>query len=115
MKSLDFMTLFSVFQEMLGGFLWVLLLLIIGGTLAFFGLLLREGRIHTQRLVRSQIFGFFGGFLALFIMAQASASGFSDAGGPADWFLIGVVFGLGAIGGTIILYTVLGWRNPIPQ
>lgn len=112
MKTLDFLTLLSVFQEMLGVFLWILLILIIGSTLAFVALIVRERGIDSFRLVRAEVAGIFGGFLALVIMAKASASGFTDAGGPIDWFLIAIVFGLGLIGGTILVYTILGYLSP---
>lgn len=111
MKSLDFLTLLSVFQEMLGVFLWILLILIIGSTVAFIALLVRERGIDSFRLVRAEFAGIFGGFLALVIMAKASSSGFTDAGGPIDWFVIAVVFGLGLIGGTILVYTLLGYLS----
>ena len=49
-------------------------------------------------------------------MAKVSSSGFTDAGGPADWFLIALVFGLGLVGATILVYTVAGWvRSSTPS
>ena len=50
--------------------------------------------------------------LALVLMAKVSSSGFTDAGGPADWFLIALVFGLGLVGTAILVYTAIGWRKP---
>ena len=52
------------------------------------------------------------GVAALVIMAQVSSSGFTDAGGPADWFLIALVYGVGAVGTTVLTYAVLGWMRP---
>ena len=46
-------------------------------------------------------------------MVKVSSSGFTDAGGPADWFLIALVFGLGLIGTTIIAYGMAGWIKVI--
>ncbi len=109
MKELDFLSIISVFHEMLGGWLWVLLALIIFGTFAFIALLLFERRIKSNRMVWSQAGGLFGGILAEIIMVNVSSSGFTDAGGPADWFLIALVFGLGFIGAMIIIYTTVGW------
>ncbi|KKW68000.1 hypothetical protein AAV94_07480 [Lampropedia cohaerens] len=110
MQELDPLVLLAVFREMLGTPLLVLLaLLTMLGTLAFALLLLRERRLVAARLVRSQAGGIFGGALALVLMAKVSSSGFTDAGGPADWFLIGLVFGLGLIGTTIVLYSIAGW------
>ena len=112
MKDLDPMVFFSVFQEMLGPLLWILILLALGGTLAFLLLLKREKGIVAKRLVRAEMFGVLGGVLALVLMAKVSSSGFTDAGGPADWFLIALVFGAGLIGTVIIVYSFLGWRTP---
>lgn len=111
MKELDPLVFLAVFQEMLGPLLWVLLLLIIAGTAAFVLLLLKERTIVSRRLVRSELAGLAGGVLALILMAKVSSSGFTDAGGPADWFLIALVFGLGLAGTTILVYSALGWQS----
>jgi len=111
MKELDPLVFLAVFQEMLGPLLWVMLLLIVGGTAAFIALLLKERRIDSKRLVRAELAGLLGGVLALFLMAKVSSSGFTDAGGPADWFLIALVFGLGLAGTAILIYTWAGWRG----
>ena len=109
MKELDPFILLAVFQEMLGPLLWIMLAMIVFGTLAFLALLLREKGFVARRLVRSEALGVLGGALALVLMAKVSSSGFTDAGGPADWFLIALVFGLGLIGTTILVYTAVGW------
>jgi hypothetical protein len=115
MKELDPLVFLSVFQEMLGPLLWVMLLVIVAGTAAFVALLLKERTINSRRLVRAELAGLVGGALALVLMAKVSSSGFTDAGGPADWFLIALVFGLGLAGTAILVYTVLGWRKPVTQ
>lgn len=115
MKELDPWVFLSVFQEMLGPLLWVMLLVIVAGTAAFVALLLKERTINSRRLVRAELSGLVGGALALVLMAKVSSSGFTDAGGPADWFLIALVFGLGLAGTAILVYTVLGWRKPVTQ
>jgi hypothetical protein len=113
MKELDPLVFWAVFQEMLGGpLLWLMILVILLGTAAFFALLLKERKINSRRLVRSELVGVVGGALALVLMAKVSSSGFTDAGGPADWFLIALVFGLGLVGTTILAYTLMGWRSP---
>lgn len=109
MKELDPLVFLAVFQEMLGPMLWVLLLIIIAGTAAFVLLLLKEKAIVSRRLVRAELAGLAGGVLALVLMAKVSSSGFTDAGGPADWFLIALVFGLGLAGTTILAYSTMGW------
>ncbi len=116
MKELDLLTFWYVFQEMLGApLLWLLIVLIVGGTTAFVLLLVRERTIVARRLVGSQAVGLLGGVLALVLMAKVSASGFSDAGGPVDWLLIVLVFALGAVGTAVLVYTAAGyaaWKCP---
>jgi|SRR5690606_10666023 len=111
MKELDPLILIAVFQEMLGPLLWLLLAVIVLGTAAFLILLLRERKIYSRRLMWSQLFGLFGGIMALVIMARVSASGYSDAVGPADWVLLFAVFTTGAVGATILAYTLSGWLS----
>ncbi len=110
MKELDPLVFLAVFQEMLGPLLWLMIAVIVAGTVAFVALLAKERTIHSKRLVRAELAGLVGGALALVLMAKVSSSGFTDAGGPADWFLIALVFGLGLAGTAILVYTVIGWR-----
>lgn len=109
MKELDPLILLAVFQEMLGPLLWLLLAIVVGGVLAFAALLVREKGVVSRRLVRAEAWGLLGGMLALALMVQVSSSGFTDAGGPADWFLIALVFGAGLAGSTLLVYTAAGW------
>lgn len=109
MKELDPLILIAVFQEMLGPLLWLILAVVVLGTLAFVVLLLRERKIVARRLMWSQAVGLFGGVMSLVIMAKVSASGYSDAAGPADWILLMLVFGLGAVGTMVLTYTLVGW------
>jgi Family of unknown function (DUF5368) len=115
MKEMDPLVFLAVFQEMLGPLLWVLIFLAVAATLAFLILLVREKGIVAKRLVRAELFGLLGGVLALVLMARVSSSGFTDAGGPADWFLIALVFGAGLIGTVILVYALLGWRSPVTR
>jgi len=109
MKELDPFILLAIFQEMLGPLLWLLLVIVVLGLTGFAALLVRERRVVSRRMLRAQALGVLGGALALVLMVKVSSSGFTDAGGPADWLLIALVFGLGLIGSTILLYTVAGW------
>jgi hypothetical protein len=115
MKELDPLVFLSVFHEMLGPMLWLMLLLAVGGIAAFVALLLREKGLVSRRLVRSELLGLVGGGVALVIMAKVSSSGFTDAGGPADWFLIALVYGVGLVGTTVLAYSAMGWMNPRPR
>ncbi len=108
MKELDPAVFLVVFQEMLGPLLWVLPALAIGGLVAFAAVLLHEGGLVSRRLIRSEIAGIFGGFAALGLMAVVTISGFSDAGGPVDWLLVGLIWGVGLAGTTVLTYAVQG-------
>ena len=77
-----------------------------------FAAMVREGTLVSRRLIRSELLGLLGGAVALVIMAKVSSSGFTDAGGPADWFLIALVYGVGAVGTTVLAYAVMGWTGP---
>lgn len=108
MKDLDPIVMFAVFQEMLGPVLWLLLALAVGGIAAALRVVQREGCIDSRRLVRSELIGLLGGFAALVLMAKVTVSGFTDAGGPVDWLLIGLIWGTGLAGTTVLAYAVLG-------
>lgn len=115
MKELDPLVFLSVFHEMLGPLLWLMLLLAVGGSVAFAALLVREKGLVSRRLVRAELLGLVGGGVALVIMAQVSSSGFTDAGGPADWFLIAMVYGVGFVGTIVLTYALMGWLHPRPR
>ena len=112
MKELDPMVFLAVFQEMLGPMLWVLVLAALLAVVAFVALVVRERGIVSRRLVRADLLGLIGGGLALVIMAKVSSSGFTDAGGPADWFLIALVYGVGAVATAVLTYALMGWIAP---
>lgn len=112
MKDLDPLVFLDVFQEMLGVWLWVMLAIAILGIVGFFTLLKREGGIVSRRFVVAELWALLGGALALVIMAKVSSSGFTDAGGPADWFLICLVYGAGFVATTILSYAIMGFLKP---
>lgn len=115
MKQLDFMSIFSIFQEMLGAFLWPLFFIAIFGLMLFIGLLVFDRRIVYRRLGFSLLVGVFGGAIGLFILGQLSISSFTDAAGPIDWLMvIGVYLG-GFAAATVIIYTLFGWISAFRQ
>ncbi len=108
MKELDPIVMFAVFQEMLGPVLWLLVALAVGGIALAVRVFLREGSVDSRRLVRSELLGLVGGFAALVLMAKVTVSGFTDAGGPVDWLLIGLIWGTGLAGTTVLAYGLQG-------
>jgi hypothetical protein len=113
MKELDPLVFLAVLQEMMGPLLWLLLLLALAGSAAFAALLWRERRLPARRVVQAELLGLLGGALALVLMAKVSSSGFTDAGGPADWFLIAAVYAAGWLGTSVLAYGALGWWRPL--
>jgi len=112
LKELDPLVFLSVFQEMLGFWLWLMLIAGVLCVAAFLALLVRERQVVSRRLIQAELLGLLGGVVALFIMVKVSSSGFTDAGGPADWFLIALVYGVGLVATVVLTYTTMGWLSP---
>lgn len=112
MKELDPWVFLAVFQEMLGPWLWLGMAGFVALVAAFAVLIVRERAVAWRRLVRAELLGLAGGGLALVLMAAVSSSGFTDAGGPADWILIVLVYAAGFAVTTVLAYTVAGWLWP---
>lgn len=108
MAGFDIAVLMAVFLEMMGTILWVLVGLAVAGLAAFAFVIWREGTIYSRRLLWSELLGVLGGFGALALMAYVTVSGFTDAGGPVDWLLIGIIWGMGLVGTTILAYAAMG-------
>lgn len=108
MKDLDPVVFLYVFQEMLGPMLWLLIGIAALGLASFVFVVARERAIDSRRLVRSELLGLVGGALALVLAAQFTVSGFTDAGGPVDWLLVGLIWGVGLAGTTVLAYGLQG-------
>ncbi|PIE20565.1 MAG: hypothetical protein CSA61_01375 [Neptuniibacter caesariensis] len=111
MNELDLYTFYVVLYEMMGILLWILVALALLAVGGFFYVFVREGKLQSRRLIVSEILGVLGGFVALFIMAKVTISGFTDAGGPVDWLLIGLIWGGGLVGVTLLSYAIMGFLN----
>lgn len=107
MKDLDLWVFVSVFQEMLGPILWVLVGLAVAGIAVFLGIVLRDRGLSSRRLVWAELIGIVGGAAALLIMWVVTHSGIGDAGGPIDWVLIAAIWTMGAIGSAVLAYIAL--------
>ena len=114
MQELDPAVLVAVLLEMMGVWFWLLLLLALAGLGGFAAVVWRERSVSSGRLVRAQAFALLAGAGALVLMAHVTRSGFTDAGGPVDWLLIGVIFAAGWAGGTILLYAAIGLWPVLP-
>ena len=109
MKTLDPTVFYAVLVEMMGPWLlWSLALTAAFGVVAFIWVFLRERGLSSKRLIIAEVLGLFGGVGALVLMAYVTVSGFTDAGGPVDWLLVGLIWGGGLAGTTILSYAVMG-------
>ncbi|MGE4372123.1 MAG: DUF5368 domain-containing protein [Xanthobacter sp.] len=108
MQNYDPSVFIAVLQEILGGFFWPLVVFVIVGALAFFYVLIRDRGLVSARFVWSELVGLLGGVFAIWFTFAITSSSFADIGGPIDWVLLMVLFVLGAIGGTIVTYVILG-------
>jgi hypothetical protein len=105
MKNLDPMVFVSVFQELLGALFWPLVAFIIIGALAAIFVIVREGGLRSARLVRAELVGIAGGFIAIAFMLWITNSRLADVlGGPVDWLLTIGIWVAGAIGATLVAY-----------
>lgn len=108
MQDLDVFVFVSVFQEMLGAYLWIGLGAAALVVLLFVTQLIREGGINAARLARSQLVGLVGGVVAILVMQAVTHSGFADIGGPIDWVLVALIWLAGGVIGTLAAYVGLG-------
>jgi hypothetical protein len=108
MKNLDPMVFVSVFQELLGALFWPLVAFIVLGGLSVIFVVIREGGLRSARLVRAELVGLVGGFLAVGFMLWITNSRLVDVlGGPVDWLLTIGIWVAGAIGATLVAYVAL--------
>lgn len=108
MKDFDPLVFVAVFQEMLGFLFWPLVAFIVLGAFALLAVLVRDRSVNSRRLIRSEVIGFFGGFVAIGLMLWVTGSSPRDLlGGPIDWLLTVAIWAAGAIGATIASYVVL--------
>jgi hypothetical protein len=105
MKQLDPMVFVAVFQEMLGGLFWPLVVFIVFGALAFIAVIIRDRGINSHWLVRAEFVALLGGFAGIGLMLWVTASSPGDLlGGPIDWLLAAGIWIAGATGAAIVSY-----------
>lgn len=108
MKDLDLLVFLAVFEEMLGGWLWVLILAALVAAIAFVFTLVRDQGLRPRRLVWAEVAAVLGGIAAILIMQAVTHSGFADIGGPIDWVVGIAIFAVGAVATLIGTYALLG-------
>lgn len=108
MSEFDVTVFWSVFAEMLGFWLYVILAVAAVTTVLFVRALLREQGLDARRFVKSQALGLAGGLAALAFMWWITSSSIRDVGGPVDGLLVLGIYLLGRAGATMLFYAVSG-------
>mgnify|MGYP001817911715 FL=1 len=108
MQELDPRVFWSVFQEMLGAWLYVLIALALLATVLFVRALFQEHGLRAGRFVWSQVAGLAGGLAALIFMWQITHSSLFDIGGPIDALLVLLIYLAGWAGSTMLFYAIAG-------
>ncbi len=111
MKELDPLVFWSVFQEMLGFWLYVIVAVALVATVLFLRAILQEHGLNARRFVWSQAVGLVGGLAALWFMWTITSSSIRDVGGPIDALVVVGIYLLGWGGATMLFYAVAGFTS----
>ena len=113
MKDLTLPTLIAVFEEVFGGWLfWGLVAGAVVGILLYLYVLIRDRSMSLRKFLWAQISMPFGAVAAIWIVLQTTSSNLSDLGGPVDLVVILAIAALGAIGSSIVVYTLQSLIRP---
>jgi hypothetical protein len=107
MKEFDPWVFVSVFQEMLGPALWLLVAIAVLIVIGFIVVVARDRGLSSRRLVWSEILGLLGGMAAVLVMQAITHSRLADIGGPVDVMLVALIWLAGAIGTAMLAYLAL--------
>ncbi|MBK5933555.1 hypothetical protein C8N32_1016 [Rhodovulum imhoffii] len=108
MKDLTLETLLAVFEEMFGPLLfWAMVAVAAIITITFVFVLIRDRSLEGRTLVRAELSAPIGALAAIWFVQFMTNSGYSDVGGPVDLFVLLLTGVAGAVGLTILVYTVL--------
>ncbi len=114
MSELDLAVFWSVFVEMLGFWLYIIIAVAVVTTILFIRAVLQEQGLDFRRFVMSQALGLAGGLAALFFMWWITNSSLRDVGGPVDALLVVGIYLLGWAGATMLFYAVSGLMRSRP-
>lgn len=114
MSELDLAVFWSVFAEMLGFWLYIIIAVAVVTTILFIRAVLQEQGLDFRRFVMSQALGLAGGLAALFFMWWITNSSIRDVGGPIDALLVVGIYLLGWAGATMLFYAVSGLMRSRP-
>jgi hypothetical protein len=106
MQEMTLSTLFAVFEEMFGRWLfWGLVAAALLVTVAFVAILIRDRAIVSARMLRAELWAPVGAVAAVAFVMLVTDSGFRDIGGAVDVILLIAIAVAGGAGLTILAYT----------
>lgn len=108
MKEIEVTVLLAVFEEMLGVWLWLLILLAALALVGCVVVVLRDKGLRPRRLLWSEVAALAGGVAAVLAMQAVTHSGFRDIGGPIDWVVGIAIFATGAACALVGAYAAFG-------
>ncbi|MAW85337.1 MAG: hypothetical protein CMJ42_02285 [Phyllobacteriaceae bacterium] len=113
MKELTLETLLAVFEEMFGGlFFWFLVIAAVIVTAAYLFVLVRDRSVSMKKFLWAQVSMPFGAVAAVALVLGVTNSSLSDLGGPIDVIVFLGIAVLGAVGISILVYTVQSLLMP---
>ncbi len=113
MQEMTFGTMVAVFEEMFGrGLFWAMVVLAALVTLAYIFVLVRDRKVSWRKFLWAQVAMPFGAVAAVLFVQRITSSGFRDIGGPVDVIVLLIVGAIGAIGASILVYTVQSLIRP---
>lgn len=113
MKELSLSTLVAVFEEMFGGSLfWLLVALATLVTLLYLYVLIRDRTVSLRKFFLAQLSMPFGALAAVWLVLRVTDSQLNDLGGPIDVITFLGIAVMGAVGTSILVYTVQSLLRP---
>lgn len=113
MKELSLSTLIAVFEEMFGGsFFWLLLALASLVTVLYLYVLIRDRTLSLRKFFLAQLSMPVGAVAAVWLVLQVTDSHLNDLGGPIDVITFLGIAAVGAVGTSILVYTIQSLVRP---
>ena len=113
MKEQTLGTLIAVFEEMFGtGLFWLLVLAGFAVTAGYIFVLVRDRELSMKKFFWAQVSMPFGAIAAVALVMGVTHTSLSDIGGPIDVIVFLAIAAVGAIGCSILVYTIQSFIKP---
>ncbi len=113
MKDLTLPTIIAVFEEVFGSWLfWCLVAGAIVGMILYLYVLIRDRSLSLRKFLWAQISMPFGAIAAVWLVLKVTSSRLADLGGPIDFIVLLGIAAVGAIGISIVVYTLQSIIRP---